>query len=131
MRGQPAISIFGKSPESPGNYMREATLREYDNGSIPTWMALVATAQLVSDRYVDNSGGHATHVEPCDNPGTWGGAVGEKSYLIRYGVMSHVGRFPVLPTCDRSLERGQLVVIQTDRGLELGEVLIATDGQSA
>jgi PSP1 C-terminal conserved region len=57
--------------------------------------------------------------------------VGEKSYLIRYGVMSHVGRFPVLPTCDCSLERGQLVVIQTDRGLELGEVLIATDGQSA
>ena len=57
--------------------------------------------------------------------------MGEKSYLIRYGVMSHVGRFPALPTCDRSLERGQLVVIQTDRGLELGEVLIATDGQSA
>ena len=54
--------------------------------------------------------------------------MGEKSYLIRYGVMSHVGRFPALPTCDQSLERGQLVVIQTDRGLELGEVLIATDG---
>ena len=57
--------------------------------------------------------------------------MGEKSYLIRYGVMSHVGRFPALPTCDHSLERGQLVVIQTDRGLELGEVLIATDGKAA
>lgn len=57
--------------------------------------------------------------------------MGEKSYLIRYGVMSHVGRFPALPTCDQSLERGQVVVIQTDRGLELGEVLIATDGKAA
>jgi hypothetical protein len=57
--------------------------------------------------------------------------VGEESYLIRYGVMSHVGRFPALPTCEHSLERGQLVVIQTDRGLELGEVLIATNGTAA
>ncbi len=54
--------------------------------------------------------------------------MGEKSYLIRYGVMSHVGRFRALPTCEQSLERGQPVVIQTDRGLEMGEVLIATDG---
>jgi PSP1 C-terminal conserved region len=70
------------------------------------------------------------HVGTCDNPETWGAAMGEKSYLIRYGVMSHVGRFPAVPTCEESLERGQLVVIQTDRGLELGEVLIATDGKA-
>jgi len=57
--------------------------------------------------------------------------VGEKSYLIRYGVMSHVGRFPAISTCDESFDRGQLVVIQTDRGLELGEVLIATNGKAA
>ena len=57
--------------------------------------------------------------------------MGEHSYLIRYGVMSHVGRFSALPARDTSLERGQLVVIQTDRGVELGEVLIALDGQSA
>jgi PSP1-like protein len=57
--------------------------------------------------------------------------VGDHSYLIRYGVMRHVGRFPALPYRDSSLERGQLVVIQTDRGVELGEVLIALDGKSA
>jgi PSP1 C-terminal conserved region len=57
--------------------------------------------------------------------------VGDHSYLIRYGVMRHVGRFPALSCGDRSLERGQLVVIQTNRGVELGEVLIALDGKSA
>ncbi len=57
--------------------------------------------------------------------------MGDHSYLIRYGVMRHVGRFPALPYRDSSLERGQLVVIQTDRGVELGEVLIALDGESA
>jgi PSP1 C-terminal conserved region len=57
--------------------------------------------------------------------------VGDHSYLIRYGVMRHVGRFPA-PSCrDASLERGQLVVIQTDRGVELGEVLITVDGKAA
>jgi hypothetical protein len=80
---------------------------------------------------VVNSEGKATDFGTCDDPATWGGAVGEQSYLIRYGVMSHVGRFPALPTCDQSFERGQLVVIQTDRGLELGEVLIATDSRPA
>ena len=63
--------------------------------------------------------------------GMRGGTVGDHSYLIRYGVMSHVGRFSAVPVRDTSLERGQLVVIQTDRGVELGEVLIALDGQSA
>ena len=51
----------------------------------------------------------------------------EKSYLIRFGIMSHVGRFMPLPTCEEPLERGQFVVIQTDRGLELGEILLAGD----
>ena len=49
------------------------------------------------------------------------------SYLIRYGVMSHVGRFSSSPDVDSVLERGQTVVIQTDRGVELGEVLVALD----
>ena len=57
-------------------------------------------------------------------------AVDERSYLIRYGVMSHVGRFPVPSIPERSLIRGQLVVLQTDRGVEMGEVLIATESQS-
>ena len=52
-----------------------------------------------------------------------------RSYLIRYGVMRHVGRFSALSVGESSLERGQLVVIQTDRGVELGEVLIALDGK--
>jgi PSP1 C-terminal conserved region len=57
--------------------------------------------------------------------------VGARSYLIRYGVMSHVGRFPILAVHDTTFERGQLVVLQTERGLELGEVLIAVDSQTA
>jgi hypothetical protein len=57
--------------------------------------------------------------------------VDNRSYLIRYGVMRHVGRFSALAVRDSSLERGQLVVIQTARGVELGEVLIAVDGKSA
>jgi hypothetical protein len=51
--------------------------------------------------------------------------------LIRYGVMAYVGRFWVAPECDSPLERGQSVVIQTDRGIELGEVLIPLDGSGA
>jgi hypothetical protein len=57
--------------------------------------------------------------------------VGKCSYLIRYGVMRHVGRFSALSVGESSLERGQLVVVQTDRGVELGEVLIALEGKSA
>ena len=55
------------------------------------------------------------------------GAVGERTYLIRYGVMSQVGRFAALPECDAPFERGQVVVIQSHRGTELGEVLIRHD----
>jgi hypothetical protein len=53
--------------------------------------------------------------------------VDERTYLIRYGIMSQVGRFAALPDCDLSFERGQVVVIQSHRGLELGEVLIPHD----
>jgi hypothetical protein len=53
--------------------------------------------------------------------------VGEHTYLIRYGVMSQVGRFTALPGCDAPFERGQVVVIKSHRGLELGEVLISHD----
>ena len=57
--------------------------------------------------------------------------MGEQTYLIRYGVMGHVGRFPALPECTGPLGRGQVVVIQTDRGVELGEVLIPLDQSQA
>ena len=57
--------------------------------------------------------------------------MGDQSCLIRYGVMSHVGRFSTAPVRGTSLERGQRVVIQTDRGIELGEVLVVLDGHSA
>jgi len=52
----------------------------------------------------------------------------EQAYLIRYGLMGHVSRFRTSPECDRSLGRGQAVVIQTERGVELGEVLLPLDG---
>lgn len=43
--------------------------------------------------------------------------------------MSHVARFSALCADGASLERGQLVVVQTDRGIELGEVLLVLDGR--
>ena len=54
--------------------------------------------------------------------------VGDRSCLVRYGVMSHVGRFSAARVGDAELERGLLVVVQTDRGVELGEVLIVVNG---
>jgi len=53
----------------------------------------------------------------------------DPAYLVRYGLMGHVGRFPLdLATrAEAKIERGQAVVIRTDRGLELGEVLVAPD----
>lgn len=47
----------------------------------------------------------------------------EQAYLIRYGVMAHVGRFWYALGDHTPFERGQLVVIHTERGTELGEVL--------
>ena len=89
---------------------------------------------FVSDNGEGPLGGDARPgpIDVRDDQGAEGGlAVGDHSYLIRYGAMRHVGRFSALTDRDTSLERGQLVVIQTDRGVELGEVLIALDGQSA
>jgi hypothetical protein len=54
---------------------------------------------------------------------------GDPCFLIRYGVMSYVGRFSAASVRDAGVERGRLVVIQTDRGLELGEVLSVLDGR--
>jgi hypothetical protein len=48
----------------------------------------------------------------------------DAAYLVRYGVMGHVGRFPGPRGAGRPLERGQAVVLRTDRGLEMGEVLV-------
>ena len=47
-------------------------------------------------------------------------------YLVRYGLMGHVGRFACDPAAGpwEELIRGRPVVVQTDRGLELGEVLV-------
>ncbi|MHB1556162.1 MAG: PSP1 C-terminal domain-containing protein [Isosphaeraceae bacterium] len=53
------------------------------------------------------------------------------AYLIRYGVMSYVGRFRPAAECTARLERGQSVVIKTERGVELGEVLLTLDGAGA
>jgi hypothetical protein len=47
----------------------------------------------------------------------------EPGYLVRYGLMGHVGMFRLDPATDLSLERGQAVVIHTHRGEEVGEVL--------
>lgn len=57
--------------------------------------------------------------------------MGEHGYLIRYGVMGYVSRFRAAPECDRPLGRGQAVVIQSDRGLELGEVLLPLEGTAS
>jgi hypothetical protein len=56
--------------------------------------------------------------------------VDERTYLIRFGAMSQVGRFAALPDCAVPFERGHVVVIQSHRGLELGEVLLAHDAPS-
>ncbi len=55
----------------------------------------------------------------------------DPAYLIRYGVMSYVGRFRPAEECRARLERGQSVVIKTERGVELGEVLLALDEAGA
>jgi hypothetical protein len=50
------------------------------------------------------------------------------TYLIRYGAMGHVARFRATPHPGGPFHRGQAVVIQSNRGIELGEVLIRLDG---
>lgn len=46
----------------------------------------------------------------------------DSTYLVRYGLMHQIGRFQASPTI-RGLDRGEVVVIQTPRGLELGTTL--------
>ncbi len=57
----------------------------------------------------------------------------EPAYLVRYGLMGHVGRFPLDlgARLEAKIERGQAVVILTDRGVELGEVLVSPAGSAA
>jgi sulfite reductase (ferredoxin) len=44
-------------------------------------------------------------------------------YLVRYGALGHVGRFGSIRPL--AVDRGAAVVLHTDRGLELGTVLVA------
>lgn len=49
-----------------------------------------------------------------------------QTYVVRFGRMRFLGEFAGLPDCEHS--RGQAVVVRTERGLEVGEVLCpATD----
>jgi hypothetical protein len=48
-------------------------------------------------------------------------------YLVRYGVMGHVGAFVLEPSAAEAPARGQTVVIRSARGRELGEVLLALE----
>ena len=47
----------------------------------------------------------------------------DQSYLVRYGVMRHLGEFQ--PQFEEELRRGERVVLETERGTEVGEVLCA------
>jgi hypothetical protein len=51
----------------------------------------------------------------------------QPSFLVRYGVMGHVGQFLLDETVETTPDRGQTVVIRSARGLELGEVLLPLD----
>ncbi|MDB5352820.1 MAG: putative PSP1-like protein [Planctomycetota bacterium] len=47
------------------------------------------------------------------------------AYLVRYGVMRHVGRFVADPGA--AYRRGDAVIVHSRRGMELGEVLIESE----
>jgi cell fate regulator YaaT (PSP1 superfamily) len=51
-----------------------------------------------------------------------------EQYLVRYGLMSHVGRFVGE---SGAFARGQTVVVQSARGVELGEVLLQLSQEQA
>jgi hypothetical protein len=53
----------------------------------------------------------------------------ERSYLIRYGTASQIGRFGANP--ESAFARGDLVVIRSHRGIELGEVLVEGGDQAS
>ena len=44
-------------------------------------------------------------------------------YLIRYGLMGHIGQFRASDDPGSIFHRGQVVVIRSNRGVEMGEVL--------
>lgn len=50
------------------------------------------------------------------------------SYIVRHGLMRFLGEFA--PQGDALYRRGQTVVVQSERGLELAEVLCPADDQS-
>jgi len=50
------------------------------------------------------------------------------SCLVRFGAMGHVGKFRVHES--NGVSRGDRVIVQSSRGLEVGEVLIAAGGDS-
>lgn len=52
-----------------------------------------------------------------------------QSYVVRYGQMRFLGEFEGLP--DRLHPRGEQVIVHTDRGTELGEVLCASTDRAA
>src|SRR5262249_14431416 len=52
-----------------------------------------------------------------------------QAYVVRYGRMRFLGDFTGLPGQDHP--RGQAVVVRSDRGTELGEVLCPMTGQNA
>ncbi len=52
----------------------------------------------------------------------------QAQYLVRFGLMGHVGRFEA--SADLNCARGRRVVLQTNRGLELGEILVAAGEDS-
>jgi hypothetical protein len=52
------------------------------------------------------------------------------TYLIRYGGMASIARFCAAPESGGPFHRGQTVVVQSQRGIELGEVLIGFDEPS-
>ena len=44
-----------------------------------------------------------------------------KTYVVRYGRMRFLGEYKGLPDCEHA--RGQQVVVRSDRGIEVGDVL--------
>lgn len=52
-----------------------------------------------------------------------------QTYVVRYGRMRFLGEYKGLPEQDHS--RGQQVVVRSDRGTEMGEVLCPVTEQTA
>ena len=49
----------------------------------------------------------------------------QKTHVVRFGTLGHVGRFS--SPADDAHPRGARVVVQTPRGLETGEILLAVE----